>query len=272
MTFRKYSPVYIILFFSLASCEHVIDVELKSSEPAFVVEASINRDSVCHVRLSQTDSYFSTGEPRYIPDAIITLTDGTLSEKLNYKGDGYYFGSDITGTEEKTYGIEITYNKKIYKGLSYMTKKTDIISVHFSKSDSRDILNPDGKTIFTLTTEFIDNPVINNFYLIRFLSGDRMIENYYLLTEHSNVGGSLENTHDTLSFSESVFYDGGEVEVQLFSIDESVYNYFIQLNDVLFWKRRIIPPGQYNPISNISNGVMGYFAAWSYDSKRIKLE
>jgi hypothetical protein len=108
--------------------------------------------------------------------------------------------------------------------------------------------------------------------MIRFLSGDKMIENYYLLTEHSNVGGSLNNNHDTLSFSESIFYDGGEVEIKLFSIDESLYTYFVQLNDVLFWKRRIMPPSQYNPVSNISNGVMGYFAAWSYDSEKIKLE
>jgi hypothetical protein len=69
-----------------------------------------------------------------------------------------------------------------------------------------------------------------------------------------------------------MFYGGGEAEVQVFSIDESVYNYFLQLNDVLYWKRRLMPPTPYNPKSNISNGALGYFAAWSYDSEKILLE
>jgi hypothetical protein len=33
-----------------------------------------------------------------------------------------------------------------------------------------------------------------------------------------------------------------------------------------------MPPTPYNPKSNISNGALGYFAAWSYDSEKILLE
>jgi hypothetical protein len=69
-----------------------------------------------------------------------------------------------------------------------------------------------------------------------------------------------------------MFYEGGEAEVQVFSLDESVYNYFLQLNDILYWKRRVMPPTPYNPKSNISNGALGYFAAWAYDSRKIMLE
>jgi len=44
------------------------------------------------------------------------------------------------------------------------------------------------------------------------------------------------------------------------------------LNDVLFWKRRFNPPATYNPVSNINNGALGYFAAWTYNSEKIILE
>jgi hypothetical protein len=93
-----------------------------------------------------------------------------------------------------------------------------------------------------------------------------------MLTENGANGGSFEKTNDMISFSESIFYNGGVVEVQLFTIVEPAYNYFKQLDDILFWKRRYIPPVAYNPKSNISNGALGYFAAMSYDYSTLVLE
>lgn len=274
MIMCKYCLVAITILIILVSCEEVIDIDLNSSDPAFVVEAIIYKDSVSLVRLTRTTSYFSLEEPEFIDDASIIISDGTSSEELTYTGNGYYTGSTIIGTEERTYKIEIIIDGTIYEGISYMPLKTDIISVHFTKSESQSILNPYGETVFTITCEFSDNPDIDNFYLIRFISDGAMLENsYYLLTENNANDGVVNNTNnDTISFSESVFYEGGEVEVQVFSIDESVYNYFIQLNDVLYWKRRVMPPTPYNPVSNINNGALGYFAAWSYDSEIIMLE
>ena len=75
-----------------------------------------------------------------------------------------------------------------------------------------------------------------------------------------------------MRFSESIFYEGGEIEIELFSIDEDIFNYFLQLSDILFWKNRVVPPTPYNPSSNISGGALGYFAAWSFDAKTILLE
>jgi hypothetical protein len=109
--------------------------------------------------------------------------------------------------------------------------------------------------------------------MVRFLSNGKLLERYYLLTENKANSGLINITYDgNINYSESIFFDGGEVQVQLFSIDESVYNYFLQLSDILFWKRRVIPPTPYNPDSNIDNGILGYFAAWTCDSKTIVLE
>ncbi len=154
-----------------------------------------------------------------------------------------------------------------------MPVKTDIISVSYDKYEDQSTLNPLGETVFTIICEFSDNPDIDNFYMIKYLEDGKMIEkNYFMITERDAIGGSFNIENDIISFSESIFYDGGEVEVQVFSIDESVYNYFMQLNDILFWKRRIMPPTPYNPSSNINNGALGYFAALAYDSEIIILE
>jgi uncharacterized protein (DUF2147 family) len=276
---NKYILVATTLLIILSSCEEVIDVDLNSSNPAFVVEATIYKDSVSLVRLTRTTSYFSLEEPEFIEDASIKISDRTSMEELNYIGNGHYVGNKIIGTEGKTYEIEIKYDGIIYQGISYMPLETDIISVSYSKSASQSIFNPNGEMIYTVTCEFIDNPDIDNFYMIRYILDGVVLKNsYYLLTEHNAVNGSVNNVNvnnadnDTLRFSEWMFYEGGEFEVQIFSIDESVYNYFLQLNDVLFWKRRVMPPTPYNPVSNINNGALGYFAAWAYDSEIIILE
>lgn len=256
----------------LASCEEVIVVDLNTANPAFVVEAFIYKDSVCLVHLTKTTSYFSMEDPGIIENASVKISDGTFFEELSYNGNGYYVGNTIIGTEGKSYEIEITHDGIIYKGISSMPVKTGLLAVRFGKDNSQNPLNPYGKTVFTLTCEFVDDPDTNNFYMIRFISNGSLLERYYLLTENSSNSGNITKTNGIISFSESIFFDGGEADVQLLSIDKSVYEYFMQLSDIMFWKRRVMPPTPYNPKSNISNNALGYFAAWSIDSKKIILE
>jgi len=274
MTMGKNIVITLSILITIISCEEVVDIDLISSDPAFVVEALIYKDSVSFVRLTRTTSYFSTEEPEFIEDATIRISDGTSIEELNYTSNGYYIGTSIIGTEETTYEIEIMHNGMIYNGISYMPVQTDIISTTYRKSEDRSILNPYGETVFTITCVFSDNTNIDNYYLIRFTTADGgLLERYYLLTEDDANSGSISiDDNGVIRFTESIFYEGGKVEVQLFSIDEAVYNYFLQLTDILYWKRRVIPPASYNPVSNITNDVLGYFAAWAYDSEELVLE
>jgi hypothetical protein len=269
----KFHLIIAAILIIYTSCEEVIDVDLNSSDPEIVVEAIIVNGSVCLARLTQTSSYFTHEESGIIDNASIKISDGISIEELDYAGNGIYTGNIIIGTEERIYKIEIKHNGVTYEGISYMPRKTDIISVWYNKDESQSILNPHGDKVFTINCQFNDNPDVDNFYMIRYIEDGEMLEkNYFMLTEHNNIGGTLTNDRNTVSFSESIFYEGGEVEVQLFSIDESVYNFFKQLNDVLFWKNRVIPPTPYNPASNIDNGALGFFAAWAYDSEKIVLQ
>ena len=269
----RYLSVVIFIIFIFTSCEEVINIELNTANPSLVIEGQLFKDSTCLVRLTRTASYFSPEEPMFVENARIILYDGTIFDELNYSGNGIYTGESIIGTEGKNYQVEIECEGTIYEGISYMPQKTDIISLSYSKSQSQSVLNPSGKTVFTITCRFIDNPDEDNCYMVRFMTDDGMAEDsYYLLTEVKANDGIINKIENVISFSESIFYDGGEIEVQVFSIDKSVYNYFLQLNDILFWKRRVMPPTPYNPVSNINNGALGYFAAWAYDSELITLE
>jgi hypothetical protein len=276
---KENNLIIVILVFIFTSCEEVIDITLNSSNPAFVAEAIIYKDSVGHVHLTRSTNYFSMEESELIEDASISIYDGNSSEELAYKGNGYYVGETIIGVEGRSYRIEISHDGVDYEGISHMPHKTEIISLGYTKSDAQGIFNPYGEQTFTIKCDFLDDPTDDNFYMVRYiLDGFALKGSYYLLTEDNAVNGSITKLNlntsdiDTIRFSELIFYDGGEAEVQVFSIDQFVYNYFLQLNDVLYWKRRIMPPASYNPETNINNGAMGYFAAWAYDSETMILE
>jgi hypothetical protein len=269
---RYFIPVLILTAF-ISSCEEVIEVDLDANEPEFVVEAIIYKDSVCKVQLTGTAGYFSMEEPSYIENASVIISDGTASEELSYEGNGYYRGSTITGTEEKTYEIEINHEGKVYYATSYMPKEPHIESVSYNVSNAQSTLNPFGETVVDINCIIEDDITKDNYYLLRYSdSNGKLIERYYLLTENVSNSGHIDYENGKIIFSESIFYEGSFITMRLFAVDKAVYDYFLQLTDILFWKRRIMPPTPYNPESNISNGVLGYFVAWSYDSEVLVLE
>lgn len=260
----------------MPSCEEVIEIDLNSAYPAFVTEAVLFRDSVASVRLTRTTNYFNTTAPYFIADAQIRLWDGEYSEELSYSGNGYYRGENIKGAERRVYEIEIIHEESVHRGYSRMPDFTGIESVKVFRDNTPGILNPSGETVFTINCTFIDNPHSDSYYMVRFVSEGRLVRNtnYYLLTGKSSNHGSFTNSGDTISFSESFFYNDREIEVQveLYSIDKGVYDYFRQLDGILFWSRRVLPPTPYNPSSNLNGGTLGYFAAWTYDFRTVVLD
>ncbi|HPJ60937.1 MAG TPA: DUF4249 domain-containing protein [Bacteroidales bacterium] len=273
MNFFKRNRILIAFLLVVTACEEVVDIDLRYAEPKLVVEGVIYKDSVCNVRLTRTADYFSSEEPEIIEDADISISDGSISEQLVYTGNGFYRGSTITGTPGTTYEIEISQGGETFLGSSTMPDGATIFSTHYTRSSEVSILNPEGKLGFTINSKFYDSPAEDNYYMICFRSqGELIEERFFMLTEKGANGGSFDKINDMISFSESIFYDGGIVDVELFTMDEPVYNYFRQLDDIMFWKRRYIPPVPYNPVSNISNGALGYFSAMCYDSETLVLE
>ena len=70
---------FIILIFSLSSCEDVIDVELDTAAPRLVVEASIDWEkgtdgSYQKIKLTTTTDYFGTEIPT-VSNAIVSITN-----------------------------------------------------------------------------------------------------------------------------------------------------------------------------------------------------
>lgn len=258
----------------LSACEEVIEVDLNTANPVLVVEGVIAHHSFARVRLTHTRSYFSLEEVEVVPDAVLRISDGQQTEYLSYVGNGNYAGDSIRGREGMSYVLEIYYGGKWYRGQSTMPGKAQILSLWYSKSKETSIFNPLGETVFTISLSFREDPEVDNYFMVRFIrDGELLEQRYFMITETTHNGGGLGRTEDqSMVFSESIFCDEGQATVELYSLDEQLYNYFMQVDDIMFWKRRAMPPAFYNPESNIDGGALGFFASWGWDGRLIVLE
>ncbi len=106
------------------------------------------------------------------------------------------------------------------------------------------------------------------------------IENYYQFSEVINselqTGIILDDDrlHDGQTITRSLYYGensslnpGDTVTVYLQSIDSTLYHYFRNLNQLL--NNGTFSAAPANPVTNLSDGAMGYFNAFAVKSKMI---
>jgi len=252
-----------IALIAITSCEEIIEIDLNSSDPALVIEASLYKDSVSMVNLTKTANYFSVDEPSPIENASVTITSGNISEELSYIGNGNYIGQSIIGTEGENYGVEILWNETTYAGSAFLPKQTEILALEVIRFQPP---SPHAPLFLQIESTFLDDPEVENFYLLRYVQNDTLLSGQYF------AFSDLMAIDDTISFTNPMVYfnPGDEVVLKIFSIDEPLYNFFVQLNDALSGGMAMSST-PYNPTSNIE-GAMGYFAAWSYDADTITIQ
>ncbi|MDZ7739284.1 MAG: DUF4249 family protein [Bacteroidales bacterium] len=258
---RRYLSIILISAFTMASCEEIIDVDLKTSEPVLVAEATILLDSLAVVKLAYTSSYFDTEKAKIEDYALVSISDDSgRSEVLEYMGEGVYRGNIIRGKENTEYSLSISAGDRSYNGSSYLNSKPEILILEYEKLD---IPHYSEETIYSLMAIITDNPYSDNYYMLRYYRNGEMINDYYSIFSDRYLQA------DTIVYSDYKldFYKTDTVKVELYAIDRGVYNYFNLVNDVLFSAMSSSTP--FNPESNISGGILGYFMAASFDSDSI---
>ncbi|MFP4488170.1 MAG: DUF4249 domain-containing protein [Bacteroidales bacterium] len=258
---RRYFSILFITALSLGSCEEVIDIDLNTSEPALVARAEIIQDSTAKVKLTYTGSYFDTTGAGIEEAAMVSIDDNSgRSETLEYTGEGVYRGNIIRGKENSEYTLNISTGDRLYSGRSYLNSKPEILKLEYEKMDIPHYME---RNIYSLTTVITDDPGNDNYYMLRFYRNGELMNDYYPIFSDRYLEA------DTIGYKDYRldFYRTDTVRVELYAIDNGVYNYFNLVNDVLFSAMSSSTP--FNPESNISGGILGYFMASSFDSDSI---
>jgi hypothetical protein len=238
----------------LLSCQKVIDLKLNTSSSQMVIEGNVfDQFSPDTVRISKSVNFDSTNVFPPVSGATVIINDNAgNSETLTEIYPGTYITSSLQGVPGRTYTLSVQTGGKTYTANSTMPPAVAIDSVYL------------GKSLVTnrqVNIEFGDPANIANYYRLLEFVNNTQVENFFVTSDKLNDGKmitySIWNDNNRLK-------SGRIVTIWLECIDESVYDYFRTAS--LNGEQTISPS---NPLSNISNGALGYFNACSVRGKSI---
>lgn len=247
----------------LTSCEDVIILDLKDTEPRLVVEATINiTDKVAKVILTETNGFYDNNDPINVEDATVTILKETgVLFDLEQTSPGIYSLSDFDTNAGKEYILTITVGDEVYTASAYAPLQVNLISV-----DTSLITPPFGPTgsFYQLQGTWLDTEGEDNYYRLRAYQDGEILETPYTLFDDNNFDGE--------EFRNGIrggFDPGTLARFELMTIDKEYYNYFLQLeaND----SGGFGGTTPFNPKGNIDNRGLGFFGIFSSSNVEIQL-
>jgi len=259
--------ILLIILFSwlLFSCEDIIEVELRSSEPTIVIEGVINNDSGPYqVRISKSTDYYYPGIYPAVENALVQISDNQgNTEVLREDKPGLYLAEALVGIEQRSYTLNVTAGDQDYYAESFMPQAVplDSLEIEFFPGGS---LFDEGYLVHCFFTDPVETG--NNYRLIAYSNGVND-ENFYLVDDKFTNGNPME----LIIFSpENVA--GDTLLIELHSIDRKVYEYYNTLSIIVTEQGGGNPANPGNPTTNLSNGSLGYFGALAISRDTIVIQ
>lgn len=256
--------------FLLSGCEEVVDIELRGTAPQYVIEGMVtDQFAPAEVRISTTLDFYEETRFGGVSDALVLLSDNAGNETwLNEVSPGIYRSGPMAGVPGRTYHLEVKIGNANYTSVSTMPHKVAFDSIYLAteRFPSQDYLTP--------YAQFRDPAGIINFYRFRLFVNDEFqklidIENDeftdgLLVRRGVYYFGSTENDDPA---DDDGLKTGDKVRLEMQCIDKPVFRYFYTLSNVLSGDAE---PA--NPETNITGGALGYFSAYTVESREIVVE
>jgi len=271
----KYTFKIILIALALASvysCQKVVILDLNTTGTKIVIEGNVTSKPGAQTVFVSTSGDFYTGKGiAGVGNATVVIKDDKGKEvTLELYQPGIYYTYNITGEENVKYSIEVQVDGEEYTASEvFPSKKTiDSLSYLVNPGIFGDGLTEEGDTTYNIVCTFQDPPETEDYYRFYITVNDSLIQNgftSYLVIDDELFNGQLFNFE--ILGTEAI--KGDHVRVEMQSIGYNTYKYFLSLNDLVDGGMGSTP---YNPISNMSNGALGYFGAYASDVKSIKIE
>ena len=258
--------------FVLSACEKVVSIDLNNASPHLVIDGTVtDQQGPYSVTLSLSGDYF---EPSlYFPpvsNALVVVTDNQgQRDTLKETTSGTYLSTKLQGIAGRTYTLSVISDGKEYDGSSSMPQKVLIDSLYAIQRTGFG-----GESGYDIYLMFRDPTELGNYYRINARSSTLIPADsidgrrYRLFTDKLTNGNEMA---ERIRAGRNV-NPGDTITVELLSIDKSAYEYYSTLRDILSSDRSATSLSPANPITNLSNGPLGYFAAFTIDTKSIVLK
>ncbi|MGD1043911.1 MAG: DUF4249 domain-containing protein [Bacteroidota bacterium] len=259
----------VFIIWLLSGCQQVVSIDLNTANPRVVVEGNIkDQPGPYSVFLSMTGSYFDTTlvDPPISHAQVVITDDAGNRDTLKEVISGTYQSSKLMGVPGRTYTLSVIANGKDYMAVTSMPSKVYIDSLYALPRHS--LGGESGYDIYVL---FKDPPALGNYYRINahssaVIPADSIDgQRYRLFTDKLTNGNEMT---ERIRAGRNV-NPGDTITIELCSIDKASYDYFHTLSDILSSDRSPTSLSPANPNSNISGDALGYFSAYTVDTKKI---
>lgn len=253
---------FILISIILISCEKVINIDLKDSDPIYVIEGELNEgDSLHTIKISKTVKFSDTNIFPAEEGAIVTISDDIGNfEVLQKESPGIYKSLKflIKGKEGRTYTLKVEIAGKVYTAVSTIPKRVvleDIMFIENSFSSNgaknpipvrNDPFDQQNNYVFNLYQKSVTND--KNYQDWIRDEGIIVLDDVYSngVTTQQPIFGTIRE-----------FLPNDSVRIEMKCVDRNIYKYFYSLS--LNGPNGSATPA--NPISNFDNGCLGYFSA-----------
>lgn len=259
------------------SCTEKMDIQLEDAHTRLVVEAKLSTDTTIHtLKLTKTSGYFSNSTPLPVTGALVTISNGnqviTLTENISKPGI-YETPPNTFGIVGKTYNLLIKNididndgNKEEYSSVStiYPINNLDSIGTRYY-SDFE---------IWEIQCYVLDPPT-EDYYLFNVYKNNILMTD--TISEPFVVDDKLYNGNYTNGIGVGYLRDrklgekaniGDSVMLEVWRIDKNFYKFMMQLRETVQPQTPLFSGPPANVKGNISNGAIGYFAAYSVSRAR----
>ncbi len=259
-----------LICLTLVSCEKEIQIDLNSAEPKLVVEAYLSDQSdTATVILTRTVNFSDPSSYPAVTDATVIIKDSEGNAwNCTQSTPGNYQNTNLRGKIGQKYVLTIT----TADGQEYTAESTLPAPVTLDKIDFRELaFGPPGgggndSTSFALIPRYFDpSDTQNNYRFIQTVNAERDLS---IQVRNDNIFDGKVNEQPLFSVDVEI-YSGDIVTLEMMCIDKGAYDYFFSLSQYLSSNGPNSAGVPANPVSNISNGALGYFSAFSFQKKTV---
>ncbi|MBD3297981.1 MAG: DUF4249 family protein [candidate division Zixibacteria bacterium] len=265
-----------LVFLSLMGCEDVIQVDLNSAEPRPVIEGFITlelEERPPHYGVfvvSRTTDFFVPDSPTLVTDADITISDryGFTSFSGSNTGSGVYrFDYNSPVDHGDTVYATVTVDGEDHAAFSVVAEPTRIDSLTYEYQEGGGI-GLDEEEGYRLHVHFTDQPEYDDYLRLKVYRNGRSIGDYHLYEGKYSDGNEID-----YDYFFDTFQPGDAGHVELWSMSEALYDYFLTLSEVVVTEDGSdffdITPA--NPNTNWSNDALGYFGVFYVDVQHFRI-
>lgn len=241
----------IVFLLTMASCEKVIQLNLNNSSSSVVIQANISdQPGPYAVKISRSVNFDQSSDYPPVTGAHVEISDNIgQSEVLSESISGTYITSILRGIPGRTYALTVKANGETFHASAFMPPPVNMDSIFFSMSPFS------GEKVTII--QFRDPPLTANFYRLVYFINNVQQKRFYVLNDEFFQGTTIRYSLMSRE-SDMNLKTGDNVSVWLESVDSGVFEYFRTAGHD---EGDSASPS--NPVSNISNGALGYFNACS---------